>query len=58
MAEEVQTFRQSDSIILRHRAKNISKGIIRKKIVQRIFLCVDVAAQPHAVINPFFAKDI
>jgi len=44
MAEEVQTFRQSDSIILRHRAKNISKGIIRKKIVQRIFLCVDVAA--------------
>jgi len=28
------------------------------KIVQRIFLCVDVAAQPHAVINPFFAKDI
>ena len=30
MAEEVQTFRQSDSIILRHRVKNISKGIIRK----------------------------
>lgn len=30
MAEEVQTFRQSDSIILRHRAKNVSKGVIRK----------------------------